>query len=71
MFNFEVTYNQFGQTITRWFDDAKQAKRYAKSITKMGYLPNVTRYEAGDYSKRLQVWSKPLATTLWLTGYNA
>lgn len=75
MFNFKVTYTQAGittsATATRWFDDAKQAKRYAKSITKMGYLPTVARYQADDYNKVEYVWGKALATSLWLAGYQA
>jgi hypothetical protein len=70
MFNYEVTYNQFGQIVTRWFDDAQQAKRHAKHIAKMGYWANVTRYDAGDYTKREYVWEKSLATTRWMAGHS-
>jgi hypothetical protein len=70
MFNYEVTYNQFGQVITRWFDDAKQAKRQAKFIAKMGYQPSVTRYSASDYSQTKQVWEVSLATYRFMVGHS-
>ena len=70
MYNYEVTYNQFGQVITRWFDDTKAAKRYAKSIAKMGYWPSVARHEAGKYYSPKQVWDARLATYRFMLGHS-
>ena len=69
MQNYKVTYNQFGQAITTWFDNASKAKGYAKRVARLGYEPSVMEYPAGDYGKGREVWNISLATTRFFQGH--
>lgn len=39
--HYSITHNAWGTVTTKWFDNKEQAKRYAKSVVRLGYAPSI------------------------------
>lgn len=44
--HYSITHNTYGDAITKWYDDKDSAKRYAKSVVRLGYAPEIVAYDS-------------------------